>query len=68
MLLDTMLVILDFLIVLLSSTARALQTLVEDELEESNELSLIDLHPQTENAFSRLLSSNEDMMVNSLNF
>lgn len=43
--------------------ARALQTLVEDELEDSLEPTIADFLPKAENAFTKLLTDSNNMRV-----
>ncbi|KAG7154786.1 R3H domain-containing protein 4-like [Homarus americanus] len=46
-----------------ANNTQALQTLVEDELEETRELSICDLQPKTQNAFTKLLNNHDNMRV-----
>lgn len=47
-------------------TARALQTLLEDELEDSLEPTIGDFLPKAENAFTKLLTDSNNMRVSNL--
>ncbi|XP_068204486.1 R3H domain-containing protein 4-like [Palaemon carinicauda] len=46
-----------------ANNTRALQTLIEDEFEETGEPSIVDFQPKTENAFSQLLNNCDNMRV-----
>lgn len=48
--------------------ARALQTLVEDELEDALEPTIADFLPKAENAFTKLLTDSDSMRVSGQNF
>lgn len=46
-----------------ANNTRALQTLIEDESEETIDVSITDLQPNSQNAFTRLFNSDDDMRV-----
>lgn len=46
-----------------ANNTRALQTLIEDDFEETGEPSIVDLQPKNENAFTRLLNNCDNMRV-----